>query len=81
MTEQLVLHQVHGDGSAVHRFERVAAPRTETMNEPRADFLAGAGLPGDEHAGVALGEQGNILNLVPQSRAFTDEVGEAEAFL
>jgi hypothetical protein len=57
VTEELALEQIRRDCRAVERHERAVAARADAMDGPCNDFLAGAGFAGDEHRGVAVGDQ------------------------
>ncbi len=45
VTEDFALHEMLRDGTAIHRNKGQAGPRAQTVNSPRENFLAGAGLP------------------------------------
>ncbi len=51
--ENLAFHQLLGDGGAVEGDERLAVSRAALVERLGADILAGAGLAGDEHGGLA----------------------------
>ena len=53
MAEHLALQQIAWNGAAVQRDERGGAARTGAMHRLGRQFLAGAALAGDEHAGPA----------------------------
>ena len=55
VTEQLGLEQLARDRAAVDGDERPVAARRLVMHGARDDFLAGAGLAGDEHRGLVRG--------------------------
>src|SRR4030095_16014528 len=55
VAEELALDQVDGDGSAVHGDERTAAAPAVSVDGLGHDFLARAGFPRDQDAGVAAG--------------------------
>ena len=50
MPEQLALEQRFRQRTNIHRNERLAATRTETMNRARDQLLPGATLPFDQHS-------------------------------
>ncbi|MNT06013.1 hypothetical protein D3C72_1406610 [compost metagenome] len=61
MAKQLAFHQVIGQRRAVDADERAVCARRLRMHGLGHQFLAGAGLAGDEHGQVAGGNQGNVL--------------------
>ena len=54
VSKQLGFEQLLGKGGTVQRHERTALPRGRCVDEPRDDFLAGAGLAGHEHRRIGL---------------------------
>ena len=56
VTEELALHQLGGDRTAVDGHEGRAAARAAAVDEPRGEFLAGAALTRDVHWGLVAGE-------------------------
>ena len=53
VTEQFGFHQRFGKRSAIDGDERTMTAMAQVMNMPRHQFLAGAGLADDQHAGLA----------------------------
>src|SRR6185437_9525828 len=53
VTEELALHELRGDGTAIYRHERALAARATLVNQPRHELLAGAGFAADMHRGLA----------------------------
>src|SRR5882672_7352367 len=54
VAEELALHEVLGERSAIELFERTSAARARAMDGSGHQLLAGAALPGDEHFRLAL---------------------------
>ena len=61
VAEQLALEQVGGDRGAVDRDERPARAPAVLVDGARHQLLAGAGLAGDQHGGVAVGDEADHL--------------------
>ena len=55
VAEQLALEERFGDGRAVDRDERIAAPRAPGVNQTGDDFLPDPALAGDEDLRVRSG--------------------------
>jgi hypothetical protein len=55
VAEQLALHQLAGDGGAVHGDEGPALSRAAVMERLRHQLLAGAALAADQHGEIGLG--------------------------
>jgi len=56
VTEQLGFEQVLGDGGGVEGDERLVGPGAVAVQGAGHQLLAGAGLPGDQHRGVGMGQ-------------------------
>ena len=56
VAEELAFDEVFGQRGAIERDERPAADQAVGVNQPRDDFLAGAGFPGDEDGDVGGGQ-------------------------
>ena len=59
VAEELRLHQVLGNGAAVHGDERPFGTPAQLVDEPRGQLLAGAGLTRDMHGRHAARHAGN----------------------
>src|SRR5690606_11696828 len=69
VTEHLALHEVAGNCSAVHAYERPRAAGALVVDRGGDQFLARAGLAGDEYAGVGWRNAGRQLPQLLHSRA------------
>ena len=77
VTEELRLEEIAGKRRAVHRHEGSFAPRTALVDPARQELLTGAGLSGDEHRRILVGQNERR----PRQRclerfALADELGE-----
>ena len=62
VTEQLALEQRRRHRRAVDRDERLVAARRQVVKRAGDQLLAGAGLAGDQHGGVAVGDPADHLD-------------------
>ena len=81
VAEQLGLEQRLGNRAAVERDEAVHAPRAVVVNRARDDFLAGAGLAGDENRAVGRRDGFEQLKQPRHRAALADDALEAVALL
>src|SRR5579863_810827 len=56
MAEELALHEIVRNGRAIDRDEWLVAAKTMIVDGARDELLAGAGLAGDQHRRLAVGE-------------------------
>jgi hypothetical protein len=56
VSKELGFEQLLGQRGAIQRHERPVPARRRRMDEPRDDFLAGAGFSGNEHGGIGCGD-------------------------
>ena len=73
MAEQFRFEQVLGDGGAVDRDEAAHVAPALVVDETGQQFLAGAGLAGDHHARVALGDLLGHLEDLGDARVARDD--------
>ena len=79
VAEELGLEQRLGNRAAVQRDEPVHAPRAVVMNRARDDFLAGAGLAGDQDRAVGRRDGLEQLEQPLHRPALADDAFEAVA--
>ena len=73
IAEELALHQVLGDGSAVDGDERQLGARAAGVDHPGGELLAAAGLAVDEHRRLAFREALDHVADVHHRRGFAEE--------
>ncbi len=61
VAEELAFHQFRGNRAAVDRHEGLFGARTQIVDQPGGEFLAGAGIAADEHRGLAARQLRNGL--------------------
>ena len=81
VAEEIRFEQRLGDRAAVERDEPLTAARAVVMNRARHDFLAGAGLAGDQDRAVGRRNRLEQLEETLHHRALADEPFEAVALL
>ncbi len=74
MAEELVFHQLRGDGAAVDGDERLLRPRAEVVEGARHQLLARAGLSRDEDARVAPRQERHLLDSGEKGGTLADQV-------
>ena len=74
MTEQQAFEQIGRNRRAVDRHEWGFATLAVPVDRTGHHFLAGAGLPQQEHSRIAVGEQPDCLLHVPHGGARSDQV-------
>ena len=75
MAEQFGLEQALRQRVAIHRHERPAPARACQVHGAGADFLARAGLAGDQNGGAPAAHQANDLGDLAHFAAGADEEG------
>lgn len=78
IAEQLGLDQCRRNRRTVDRYERPLAPWRQGMQQPRHHFLAGAGLPGYQHADIGGGYLADVFLELEQAGALADEIAEID---
>src|SRR5690606_10478825 len=81
VAEELALEQRLAQRAAVHRDERLVLARTVVVDGARDEFLAGARLPLDQHAGAGGGNLPRHLEDALHGRRTADDVVEAVALV
>ena len=81
VAEDLAFHQVLWKRAAIDRNEWPVRARTQIMNGAREDFLAGAGLAGDQHRRVAPRESRYAPDFFEKRGALADDLFEADILL
>jgi hypothetical protein len=76
VSEELALDERGGQRGAVHRDERAVAPRAVRVKGAGEQFLAGAGLPEEQHGRAGVGDLANLLEGRVESGAPPDDFGE-----
>ena len=73
VAEQLAFHQIFGDRRAIDRNHFRPGPGAGHVNRARHHFLAGSGLPGDQHGGPARADQPDHGMQKLHGAAFADD--------
>src|SRR5205823_14471568 len=81
VTEYLAFHQVFWKRTAINRNERSVGPRTQIMNRAGEEFLAGAGLTGDQHRRIGPRESRHAPDFVKKRGALADDLFKPDILL
>ena len=79
VAEQLAFQQALGQGAAVDADVGAVGAAAEAMDGAGDEFLAGAGLADDEHAGLSGSNQARQASHVAQRRTLADDARQAAA--
>jgi hypothetical protein len=74
VTEEFVFDQFVRDRAAIDGDEGKPCAWAEIMNRARAQLLSRAGLTQDQDAGIGLRHDGNLLDLLQEGRALSDQL-------
>ncbi len=73
MPEQFRFEQRLRNRAAIHRHERLVAPRAGPMDRTGEQFLAGAGVAVDENARIRIGDEPRLAQQILHPRAARDD--------
>ena len=77
MAEQFRLEQVGREGRGVQRDEGLGRARTVPVKRPGDEFLAGAGLPGDQHRHAGAGQPSHGTEYLLHGRGLPEQLRDA----
>jgi hypothetical protein len=81
MSEELTLHKLFGNRTAVDRHKRLPGSSTEIVDGSSKDFFSGARFSPDKDRGIAWRNTNKLTHLRDENGVFTDDAPDADARL